>query len=309
MKNFFIDIISVAHRLGIDIKKRGDRYVGSCPLHVDEHPSFVLYPKTGSFYCYQCHEGGGVMQLVSLLVDNIKTWNDLLKWFSSDDISRIPIKYSPPIHKIDELLHTNQEVVLPESSLSTEPLFAELGIRYAKEGKMMGRYIIPVTLNKQLIAYEARDFHSFLIPKTLIQPTDVKIHSYLWNYDELLTGLPIIIVEGIKGAIAVISFGHSNVVSSFGARLSSDQIVLLLAKRPTEIIVSYDADIAGNQGAENAISQLLAWTKVSRIYLPENCDPWDINKDIWAECLQNREFIDNKNRQADFIERFKGANL
>lgn len=38
-----------------------------CPLHSEKTPSFKIYPKTNSFYCFGCGAGGDVIKLVQVL--------------------------------------------------------------------------------------------------------------------------------------------------------------------------------------------------------------------------------------------------
>jgi len=66
----FYDRIKTAYDLrdyvsshGVELKPRGDRLHGSCPLpgHEDSTPSFVVYPETRSWYCYGCRKGGDVI--------------------------------------------------------------------------------------------------------------------------------------------------------------------------------------------------------------------------------------------------------
>ena len=44
----------------VELKRSGERYLGRCPFHQDRRPSLVVYPETGSFYCYGCQKGGDV---------------------------------------------------------------------------------------------------------------------------------------------------------------------------------------------------------------------------------------------------------
>jgi len=201
--------------------------------------------------------------------------------------------------RIKKLLSFTEEVVLPEATESQDPLLASLGISYVSEGKLAGRHIIPVIVRGRLVAYEARDFTGRLMPKTLALPPDVKIHSYLWNLDNIVAGYPTIVVEGIKDAIAVLNFGYANVVSSFGAQLTSDQVMLLMSKSPPEILIAYDADEAGRIGADSAVLGALTWMEVSRVSLPEGTDPWDVTKATWDRCLEAREriFVGGENKK------------
>jgi DNA primase len=205
------------------------------------------------------------------------------------------------------LLSSAVEVVLPEAEKSRDFFLASLSVRFVKEGKFAGRHIIPVTLKGKLVAYEVRSFNGQFLPKVLVMPPNVKIHSYLWNFDNVLPGLPIIVVEGIKAAIAVLSFGYPNVVSSFGAQLSSDQVALLISKFPSEVIIAYDADSSGFLGADKAIGSLLAWTEVSKVKLPDGADPWDVPKPVWDECLENRKRVLVVDRNREVIKSLRSS--
>jgi len=261
----------------------------------------MVYPDTNSWFCFSCAKGGTPLRLVSLLIDDIKTWKDLIRWLGEEQeaLERIPVKATPSLDKIKSLFESADVVTLPDAPLSSNEFLASLGILYVKEGDFAGRHIIPVTLNGTLVAYEARDFMGQLVPKTLVAPRGARVHSYLWNIDNIVPDSSVIVVEGTKAAIAVMEFGFPNVVSSFGARLSADQIVLLMSKRPSEVVIAYDADIAGIVGSGEAATEMLAWVKVYEVGLPEGTDPWDVSKDVWEACLEakKRVLIANRNRE------------
>lgn len=50
----------------LNLIKSGKNYKALCPFHREEHPSFYIYPKTGSFYCYGCSRGGDIVEFVKL---------------------------------------------------------------------------------------------------------------------------------------------------------------------------------------------------------------------------------------------------
>ena len=292
MNTLFIDIESTCLKLGIDLKSEGKRLVGSCPFHAERRPSFNVYTDTNTWYCFSCKQGGDPYRLTSLLMEELKTWSSFRLWYFQDETpKRIAIRITPSLDSINALLFETQPIVLPDVPLSDDPFLASLDIRFAPIGYFAGRHIIPVHLHERLVAFEARDFTSVLIPKTIAQPPSAKIHSFLWNIDNIQMGESIIVVEGIKGAIAVLKFGYPNVVSSFGASLSSDQAILLATKQPSEVIIAYDADAAGEIGTSKAIVNMIAWTKISAVTLPPGTDPWDVSLSTWNSCLENREFI------------------
>lgn len=49
---------------GIHTNRQG---VACCPLHNEKTPSFKVYPKTNSFYCFGCGAGGDVIKFVEFM--------------------------------------------------------------------------------------------------------------------------------------------------------------------------------------------------------------------------------------------------
>ncbi|MCM8772758.1 MAG: CHC2 zinc finger domain-containing protein [Candidatus Omnitrophica bacterium] len=63
-----INIIDIFEELYPDAKlyKTSRTVYTNCPFHDDRHPSFHIYPKTCTFYCYGCGVKGDVVDLVKL---------------------------------------------------------------------------------------------------------------------------------------------------------------------------------------------------------------------------------------------------
>ncbi len=57
------DIVSVVSSY-VDLKPKGRRLWGLCPLHGEKTPSFSVSPDKQAFYCFGCHAGGSVVQFV-----------------------------------------------------------------------------------------------------------------------------------------------------------------------------------------------------------------------------------------------------
>jgi len=45
----------------VQLRVSGQNFVGCCPLHEDGKPSFVVFPRTQSFYCFGCRAHGDVI--------------------------------------------------------------------------------------------------------------------------------------------------------------------------------------------------------------------------------------------------------
>lgn len=49
-----------------NLKRSGRNLSGLCPFHSEKTPSFVVYPESGSFYCFGCGVGGDVITFVRM---------------------------------------------------------------------------------------------------------------------------------------------------------------------------------------------------------------------------------------------------
>lgn len=55
--------------ISLDEKNNGENtyYLGKCPLHDDNNPSFAVYPNSNRFVCFSCHPSSGdVIEFVML---------------------------------------------------------------------------------------------------------------------------------------------------------------------------------------------------------------------------------------------------
>ncbi|WP_308226463.1 DNA primase [Prevotella sp.] len=61
----------------VHLRKCGTRYVGCCPFHNENTPSFYISPQTGRFKCFGCGEGGDAIHFIEK-VEN-KTFIEAVK--------------------------------------------------------------------------------------------------------------------------------------------------------------------------------------------------------------------------------------
>ncbi|MDR2842694.1 MAG: DNA primase [Spirochaetaceae bacterium] len=48
----------------VQLEKKGGRYWGRCPFHNEKTPSFTVDPDKKTYYCFGCHEGGGIVNFI-----------------------------------------------------------------------------------------------------------------------------------------------------------------------------------------------------------------------------------------------------
>lgn len=57
------DIVEIISEY-VSLKKQGKNYVGLCPFHLEETPSFTVSPDKQIFYCFGCLKGGNVINFI-----------------------------------------------------------------------------------------------------------------------------------------------------------------------------------------------------------------------------------------------------
>ncbi len=61
-------LVPIENLVGQQLKKAGDKLISLCPFHKEKTPSFFVYTKSNSFYCFGgCQKGGDVIDFVMLL--------------------------------------------------------------------------------------------------------------------------------------------------------------------------------------------------------------------------------------------------
>jgi hypothetical protein len=66
------DIVDALESLGVDLKKRGREWTGSCPFHQDRSPSFSVSQDKGVWVCFSCNRGGDLVAFVAMRNDTTR---------------------------------------------------------------------------------------------------------------------------------------------------------------------------------------------------------------------------------------------
>ena len=63
-----VDLVELLRRHGVQLKKRGRNYVGLCPFHKEEEPSFTVNPSTNLYHCFGCPKGDNGGNAITFLM-------------------------------------------------------------------------------------------------------------------------------------------------------------------------------------------------------------------------------------------------
>lgn len=83
-------LIRVAQFYGVRLTRSGPRSIALCPLHVETHPSFTIYPQEQRWWCFGCGRGGDVIELVRLL-EGLSFHDALIRLHGSSTASGVAI--------------------------------------------------------------------------------------------------------------------------------------------------------------------------------------------------------------------------
>ena len=172
--------------------------------------------------------------------------------------------------------------------------------RRAKEGNMTydyfrGRIMFPITdVQGRPVAFGARAMDE-RPPKYLNSP-----ETRLYNKGRNLFGLShsrdairkrgnAVLVEGYMDCIVPFQHGVDNVVASCGTALTPPQVELL-GRYTRDVVVSYDADVAGQSAAQKSLELFLEGDfRVRVLNLPEGKDPDEYIRKAGADEYRRRE--------------------
>ncbi len=134
-------------------------------------------------------------------------------------------------------------------------------------------------------------------PESKIYSKRKTLYGLFHSKDEIRRMDKAILVEGYMDVISLFQSGVENVVASSGTALTEEQ-VLLLSRFTKNIVVNFDADLAGQKAATRSIEVLLKnGFDVKLISLPNGEDP-----DSYINNFGTDEFNKQVENAKDFLE-------
>ncbi|AFM13437.1 CHC2 zinc finger domain-containing protein [Turneriella parva] len=154
------------------------------------------------------------------------------------------------------------------------PLLLEIGI-LRKNGTLVERFkgalIFPVMDENGIIT---EIYARAILPGAEKHQYLPGVHRGIFN-SRALIAKEIIITESVIDALSLMTLGYRNVIAAYGAQGFTEEMKERLSAAGTErLYVAFDADNAGNRGAEKIVEKLRGTEiQVYRVQFPDGFDP------------------------------------
>ena len=265
-------------------KNISEGWIGiNCPYPICPDPSFHcgINLQSKAHYCWICGNKGAPIKLVKTIEKC--SWNqagEIIEQFQ--DFNLIPeqeqdlvisrrMQWPKEFEKItpdnipklvsDYLIERNFD---PELSIKRHSLFYP-GIK----GDYKYRLIIPITSRGKIVNFTARALSNrnpLPYKNCPNEKAEIDINDLLYGYDDLPSGSPIVIVEGVFDQWRL-GIGS---VSIFKSELTPTQTNLLREKNPTKVFILLDEDTLEKEKPEKVANKIwFAPTEIIEIGIPD----------------------------------------
>jgi DNA primase len=297
----------------------GSEFVGLCPLHEENHPSFYVNPHKNLFYCHGCGRGGDLIRFVELSLH--LSFPQSISYLREQ---RAPaaqlLDHTAAFYQLQLSRHPEAAHYLRQRGLRDPAVIEELGIGYAPGGTLrshlsdlgyslellleMGligsqgqdafcrRVIFPCRQNHRVVNLYGRSigtaFPHRLLPRS---------KGGLFAWESLRHYSHVILVEGLFDLALLWQEGFRNTTCAIGTHLTPLQWDQLRDSqdRRVDIVFDQDENQAGQQAARALAKRLhLAGITARVVHLPAGRDPNSFflagaSGDDFIRCLEEAE--------------------
>jgi DNA primase len=277
-------------------------FVGLCPLHPENHPSFYVNAAKDVFYCHGCGCGGDLLRFVQLHLhlsfhDALAHLNRELGVPEPDENGVLREAVGFYQRQLDR--HSEALDYLHRRGLHDSRLFRQLEIGYASGGTLR-RHLTQVGFSfavlLQIGLIDRRGYDAFyrriVFPCfDLCRPVNLYGRSIgnaaphrflprpkggLFAWSTVRSFPDVILVEGLFDLAVLWQAGFVNTTCAFGTHLTGTQFLQLCDCAGREVFIAFDSDPNGaGQDAAVSLAQRLgnAGLKAHIVDLPEGQDP------------------------------------
>lgn len=204
--------------------------------------------------CFKCSQGFNAISFVTAYESisrgqAIKLLNgsgDRYYRDEEEEMTEEPDLWFPPCESFpDVALRYMEDRGFPyEFCLSVGLMFCSQNVQTKDERihYTNNRIIIPIkNRDGEIISWQGRDITCKSKIKYLFQP-GFKGAEYLYNIDRIEPGKPIILVEGVMDAWGWIRAGFTNVLATWGKKISEQQMQQIHEMNPGTVYMAWDGD-------------------------------------------------------------------
>jgi len=271
---------------------RRGRWMGSCPLHEDRQPSFLVDPHQDLFYCYGCGRGGDVIRFAELY-HQVKFPHALALLCQWRGVRPL-LEEAARFYHLQLRRHAQAMAYLHQRGIHSPEVIDHMQIGYAPGGCLRGwltQLGHPLPALDQAGLVTAMGYDAYM--DRIVFPLEGNLYGrsvlaspaphrflpgskgglYAWaqarSYPEL------ILVEGLFDYAVLWQAGFRNLTCSLGTQLNVRQLQQL-CDAPRTVHVTFDSDCNGSgQRAAHRLCQTLRERnlKAGLVCLPEGHDP------------------------------------
>lgn len=243
-------------------RRSGDNILCSCPIpgaHAggDKNPSFSINVYNGLNLCFSCGWQGNIYQLAEQVL-GMSQYEAHQKF--DMELTDAAIDQLMQGRQYERKVLTPLQQDISRWTQNKHPYWYQRGFTDETIGKFqlgyseeMNRVVVPIYFQKELVGWTARQLAENDYPKWKHSEGLAK-SEILYGMDKF-SGDSCVLVEAPLSVVMLDQHGVSNAVSSFGCKLSDSQ-ARLLRSNYNNILVFYDPDTAGQEGAKKAVEML-----------------------------------------------------
>lgn len=268
------------------------RWMGLCPLHRDHHPSFVVDPSKGLFYCYGCGRGGDVIRFAEIYheVRFPEALTLLCQWRGLTPLLDETVRfYQMQLHR-----HGEAVSYLHRRGIRAPEVIDHMRIGYAP-GACLRSWLMelghPLAALSQAGLITSAGYDAYV--HRIVFPLEGNLYGRsisasapphrflpgskggLYCWDEVRRYREVILVEGLFDYAVLWQAGFRNLTCSMGTHLNRHQLRQLSDCNRT-VYLAFDADSngSGQQAAQSLADRLREQgLAVCNVSLPEGHDP------------------------------------
>lgn len=278
-------IIESFYKKHLDMKKaraHEDELRAPCPYHKDKNPSFSVNMMTGLYSCFKpdckLYPGGNMARFLSVIEDMpLEEAEDYIR--NLDPHSGKDTPYEPEAKPARDFPYTQDHINQRMQDLLNAPeilkglidktLWTMETIKHFEIGydRTLGRFWIPIKQGIRIL--NIRQYGPGQATKVISVSGFGEATIFPYSNME---GQEIIMMEGEKDCILANQHGFNAVTATGGAGTFKTEWRTLFAGK--DVVICYDIDTAGREGAEKVIKNLTGIAKtVKNVLLPLTTPP------------------------------------